>query len=259
VKVKTLFGLFLLIALMFSACASTNLQIPIVHDPVFQNTINEEGQRIVSVTKNASKSHLYQFHIAEWGHLGLSVGNHTIYIGHDLAEGPEPEDLDFLRVILAHEIAHDVLGHKVNRAAIATAKNIGELIGDVIGYAPGIIGLAGQGVSLISNLGGMVTDQLYSRSAELEADRLGIDFWKRLGWDCSPWVNVFELLLERGPGGGGDFTHPTTVRILQAADLCLPLNERQQVYKRIQTIEAEQLEREFKEAEAAEPEDLSGS
>jgi len=119
--------------------------------------------------------------------------------------------------------------------------------------APGVIGLVGSGISLASTLAAGATAQLYSRSAELEADRLGIDYWKRLGWDCSFWVRRFEHLFEREIE---DFSHPAGARLKQSVDLCSSPSERQRVYAKIERIEGERIEeyyREMDETDSREP------
>lgn len=255
---KPLFRVLLFISffLLSSCAAGKQPNIPIVHNSEFQQIVDEEGQRIVAVTKNADKAHLYRFHLARFKRpyiAGVSVGNHTIYISYKFAQVVESGDLASVRITLAHEIAHDVLGHKANLNAVVTAGNVGNLIGSVMSNAPGVIGLAGSGISLISALAAGATAKLYSRSAELEADRLGIDYWKRLGWDCSFWVRRFEQFLEREIE---DFSHPAGARLKQSVDLCSSPSERQRVYAKIERIEGERLEeyyREMDETDSGEP------
>ncbi len=234
--------LFISFFLLSSCAAGKQPKIPIVHNSTYQQIVNEEGRRILAVTKNADKAHLYTFHLARFKKPtggGQSVGDHTIYISAKLMRGYIAGNPQYLRVILAHEIAHDVLEHQANQGAMVNVANAGIMIGNVMSRAPGIIGLIGSGLSLTASLGGRATLHLYSRSAELEADRAGIEYWKRLGWDCSFWVSVFQRNLERG---AGDFHHPAAVRVKQAAELCLSPPELQYVLESLEAIEQRRID-----------------
>jgi len=238
--------LFISFFLLSSCAAGKQPNIPIVHHSEFQQIVDEEGQRIVAVTKNADKAHLYRFHLARFKRpyvAGVSAGNHAIYISYKYAQVVESGGLASVRIILAHEIAHDVLGHKANLNVIVGTGNVGNLIGSVMSNAPGVIGLVGSGISLASTLAAGTTAQLYSRSAELEADRLGIDYWNRLGWDCSFWVRKFEHLFERDIE---DFSHPAVARLKQSVDLCSSPSEKQRVFAKIERIERERQEKEIR-------------
>lgn len=160
-----------------------------------------EGKRILHVTKNRDKSNEYRFYLADLGgqHAGLSAGNHIIYILYKAARTAylnrkEHRSLLYLRVILAHEIAHDVLRHSKYR----------------------------------------------SSAKELAADRLGIILWKRLGWDCSFWVQFYETRQKRG------ITlekYPTDLHLLQAQNLCPEAEEHKRREAKERQIQAEQRRR----------------
>ncbi len=245
-KVINQLGLFLATALFLSSCATAKLpRIPTYQDSHVQDFVNIEARRILAVTPNANQVNSYRFLLAdgkEWG--GMSVGNHVIYIDYNTARAALEggNGLEQLRITLAHEIGHDVAGHMANQKAIVNSANIAQLIGKGMSYVPGVIGLAGSAISFISGWGGLATKHLYLRSAELEADRLGIEYWKRLGWDCRLWVYRFEHGLEAGIG---DFHHPGGVRLRQAADLCLSAIERQRIYAKSERIERERQEVEY--------------
>ncbi len=90
------------------------------------------------------------------------MGDHTIYISAKLMRGYIAGNPQYLRVILAHEIAHDVLEHQANKGVMVDVSNVGIMIGNVMSRAPGIIGLLGSGLSLTASLGGRATIHLYS-------------------------------------------------------------------------------------------------
>jgi len=231
------------LSFLLSSCASGKQpNIPIVYDSAFQRIVDEEGRRILAVTKNADKAHLYTFHLARFKKAnvaGGSVGDHTIYISTKLVRSYIAGNHSTLRIVLAHEIAHDVLEHKASANTMADIANAGVVIGKAISYVPGVIGWAGAGLAWTASLGGKATIHLYTRSAELEADRLGIEYWKRLGWECSPWVQMIEYHLERGVE---DFHHPAAVLLSQATDLCSSPSERRRIYAKIERIEEKSLQ-----------------
>lgn len=110
---------------------------------------------------------------------------------------------EHLRGVLAHEIAHDDLGH------VARAQNLG------MGLNIGVILLEQfiPGSSRVTPLAGQLIANSYSRSEELEADRHGVDILRRAGYSKEVMINTLTWLLQRSGGdSGGGFlsTHPGT-------------------------------------------------
>lgn len=210
-------------SLVLVGCASTLPNIPTVRDQRAQELVERMGQQTLAVSENAAKSHLYKFHLASLSPkaiAGMSAGNHVIYIDHDLAAKAlylEGYKLSLQKVI-AHEIGHDVSNHVANRRAIANSFSAGQTAGQIISFVPGPIGWVGAGASWLLFGVGQTTLNLYSRSQELEADRKGIEYWKRLGLDCRLWVQHYQRLADRGEKG--DFSHPTDGLLDQAKASC---------------------------------------
>lgn len=215
---------------LLSSCAATSqsVNIPTVNHQDVEKFVEAEGWRILRVTENADKAYLYQFHLANFNQagpdfqntVGVSLGNYQIYIDYDLARASQlnQDTRWFLRIVLAHEIAHDVAGHKPNQEALVGIFNLTQTTGRVMSNVPGAIGWAGVAVSWVASLLGKASVHLYARSQESEADRLGIEYWKRLGWDCNHWVVYYQAQVARG--FEGDFEHPTQERLGQAKELC---------------------------------------
>lgn len=169
--------------------------------------VTKLGRIILTVTEHRDQADQYQFRLAALapnGIAGVSVGNHMIYVDKGIAQRALTDERweTLLRMILTHEIAHEIAGHAPNPRAVATAFRVGRPSGEV--------------VSLWG--GGPITVSLYSRDQELEADRKAIAYWKRLGVPCSLWLERFEALADRGITG--DFAHPTEGRLEQANRLC---------------------------------------
>ena len=223
-----LLGVITLLLLLLSSCATATPNIPTTYNPQGQLLLNREARQILSVTENAGQEYHYRFHLANFsgageklkGSIGVSLGDGQIYIDENVPRRAltDEESLQFLRLVLAHEIAHDVADHQPNQQALVGTFNAGILIGKVMSEVPGTIGLIGAAIGWGSYLVGFASNHLYARSQELEADRLGIEYWKRLGWDCQYWVRIFQTLADRGHKG--DFHHPTEGRLEQAKEIC---------------------------------------
>ena len=104
--------------------------------------------------------------------------------------------------VLAHEVAHDDLGHVAKQQRLQTGLAIGMVILDQI--VPG----SGQ----ITPVAGSLIARAYSRREEYQADAYGAELLQRAG--LSPKVmeqTLTWLMNTEGSGGGGFFsTHPAT-------------------------------------------------
>lgn len=232
-------------ALFLSSCAAIGLSvtIPRITDEEVEYFVRAEGRKILSVTENADKADLYEFHLAslrngEVGGLastGQSVGDHLIYIDDEwarqaLRDGGNPHAL---RMTLAREIAHDIGGDASNQRAIVRAFLFGRAVGQGLSFVPGPAGVAGRITSAVFGLMGYVTQDIYNRSANLEADRKAIEYWKRLGWDCRVWIHMFYSDLDSSATEA--LHHPTEEHLEQAMELCPSVldEERELVESRI--------------------------
>jgi len=223
-----LLGVFSLLLLLLSSCATASPNIPTTYHPAAKRLVEQEAHRILSVTENAGQESHYQFHLANFdaagkrlrGAAGVSLGNGQIYIDKKVANRAltDKESLQFLRLVLAHEIAHDVADHEPNQKALVNTINILNAIGYGMSYVPGPVGWAGAGISWATAIGGIASVHLYARSQELEADKLGIEYFKRLGWDCQLWVRRFQTQVDTG--FKADFQHPPEGRLEQAKEIC---------------------------------------
>lgn len=119
---------------------------------------------------------------------------------------------------LAREIAHDIDGDALNQRAMARAFLLGRVIGQGVSLVPGPTGLAGRITSAVLGLIGYATVDIYNRSADLEADRKAIEYWKRLGWDCRVWIHMSYGDLDSNETEA--LHHPTEEHLEQAMELC---------------------------------------
>lgn len=117
-----------------------------------------------------------------------------------------------LAVVLGHEIAHVAARHASQRAARQQLTQLGVLGAGVAGglafggdAAQNIIGIGGQTAQLI-NLS-------YSRGAERESDRLGVEYATMAGYNASEGAAFFESLKRKQKQSGQSIptwqsTHP---------------------------------------------------
>lgn len=115
---------------------------------------------------------------------------------------------DQLRGVLAHEIAHEDLGHPAKAQMVGTGLSLGvALLEQLFPGSSSFTPLAG---SLISNN--------YTRPLELEADRHAVKLLERAGYSKRTMVNTLDWLMRRnGDSGGGVLsTHPATSERIQA-------------------------------------------
>jgi hypothetical protein len=203
-KLAILFFLFAL-----CSCASLPaLFLPTINDERLELFVAEEAQQILRVSGNAHKADRYNFYLAKFPRddiLGLSFGEHRIFINYQLTRLAREHtgSLWLFRHTLAHEIAHDVLGH---------AKN--EQMASLNAVRQSHARIAGGDLGLPL----FIFFRNYSTAAELAADETAMEYWKKIGWDCGIWIRLFRGFLDQGYIGDPD--HPTTERLTQAMRIC---------------------------------------
>jgi len=128
-----------------------------------------------------------------------SAGGGEFYVTTALLQKATDE---LLAGVLAHELAHDDLGHVAKAQTLGAGLNIGMVILDQM--IPGSGALTPIAASLIT--------RAYSRNEEYAADRHGVDILKRAGYPAETMVNTLRWLTRmEGTNGGGFFaTHPAT-------------------------------------------------
>ena len=110
---------------------------------------------------------------------------------------------DQLLAVMAHEVAHEDLGHVAKAQVLGTGLGIGAVILDQI--IPG----AGR----VAPIAGALISRSYSRSEEYAADRHGVELLQRMGRSKDVMINTLTWLMDsEGSGGGGGFlsTHSAT-------------------------------------------------
>jgi predicted Zn-dependent protease len=202
-----------LLALLASSCSSL-VRLPTVPDYALERQVAEEIAPIIRVT--ADREHIadYRIYLANFPRkdiLGMSVGARRIYVSYDLARAALRNDSAgarwLMRQILAHEVGHELSGHAKGATSAAAFDRAPK---DVITAAD--LGLPAG-----------VRFQNYSIDKELEADRVGMDYWQKLDWDCRIWVDILRRFESKNYSG--DANHPTGERLRQAVNACPQANK----------------------------------
>lgn len=128
-----------------------------------------------------------------------SAGNGEFYVTTGLLEKASD---DQLRGVLAHEVAHDDLGHVAKAQQLGAGLQIGMVLLDQI--------LPGSGA--VTPIAGALISRSYSRQEEYQADRHGVEILQRAGYSKELMINTLAWLKDtEGTSGGGFFaTHPET-------------------------------------------------
>lgn len=115
---------------------------------------------------------------------------------------------DQLRGVLAHEIAHEDLGHPTKA----------QILGAGVGLGAALLEKVFPGSAAIAPIAGTIVTGHYSRPMELAADRHAIKLLQRAGYSKRTMVNTLNWLMElNGDSGGGIFaSHPATSERIQA-------------------------------------------
>ena len=140
------------------------------------------------------------------------------------------KDEDELAAVIAHEIAHVNCRHSTERLSkMMTAAALAE-VAAVVASANDEDDLA-TGIRALFAVGTVLMIPMYSRADEYEADRVGMFYMAKAGFDprAAPriWNRALEESKEKGKGGGGLAlnifnTHPTDEKRFQELSKMVP-------------------------------------
>jgi predicted Zn-dependent protease len=132
----------------------------------------------------------------------MAGGKMALYTG--LVEKIKPSD-DELAQVLGHEISHALAKHSAEQMSVAMASQVGVM---AVGVATKSDGLALTGASLAAALAIQMPN---SRTAETEADRIGIELAAKAGYDPRAAVTLWQKMAKVGGKGPPQFlsTHPS--------------------------------------------------
>jgi predicted Zn-dependent protease len=131
----------------------------------------------------------------------MAGGKMAIYTG--LIEQVQPTD-DEIAQVMGHEIAHALANHQAEKMSVALATSVGVV---AVGAASDRPGVAMSGAALAAMMAVKLPN---SRTAETEADRIGIELAAKAGYDPRAAVTLWEKMEKVGGAQPPEFlsTHP---------------------------------------------------
>jgi len=165
--------------------AEVDKEAKFIDDPIITEYVNRVGQNIVLHSDAKIPFTIKVIDSDEVNAFALPGGFFYVNKGLILAADNEAE----LAGVMAHEIAHVCARHAMENEAKMRALDYGLLAGMILGG--GIIG------NVLYNTGGMIEGMAFlkfSRGAEEEADRLGIQYMWAAGYDPNAMATMFEKL-----------------------------------------------------------------
>jgi len=126
-----------------------------------------------------------------------NAGNCEFYITMGLLRRAND---DQLRGVLAHEIAHEDLGHVAKAQVLGAGLNIGAALLQQLFPAAGVL----------APVAGELVARGYGRTEEFAADRHGVDILRRAGYSKDTMLDALTWIRRVSGSGGGGFlsTHP---------------------------------------------------
>jgi len=167
------------------AAAEVDRQAKFVDDPLITEYVNRVGQNIVLHSDAKVPFTIKVIDSDEVNAFALPGGFFYVNKGLILAADNEAE----LAGVMAHEIAHVAARHAVENQTKASLLEYAALGGSIfLGGIPGMIYQNTAGIGLLGIF------MKFSRGAEEEADRLGVQYMYAAGYDPGAMATMFEKL-----------------------------------------------------------------
>lgn len=173
------------IALGRQLAAEVEQQAKMIDDPVITEYVNRVGQNIVLHSDAKIPFTIKVIDTDDVNAFALPGGFFFVNKGLILAADNESE----LAGVMAHEIAHVAARHAMENQGKLTAINYG-LMATIL-FGGGIAGAVAQNAGGIAQ---MMSFLKFSRSAENEADSLGVQYLYAAGYDPTGMATMFEKL-----------------------------------------------------------------
>lgn len=179
-------------------------QSKMVEDPVINEYVNRVGQNVVLHSDAKIPFTIKVIDSDEVNAFALPGGYFFVNKGLILAADNEAE----LAGVMAHEIAHVAARHAMENQGKGQLINWGSLAGIIFGGA--VVS------TVLQNAGGfgeLLAGLKFTRGAEEEADRLGVQYLYAAGYDPTAMATMFEKLASQNKKKPGAFkklftTHP---------------------------------------------------
>lgn len=132
----------------------------------------------------------------------MAGGRMAVYTG--LIQKLDPTD-DELAQVMAHEISHALANHTAERMSVALATNAGIVLAGVLSED------SQRAMSTAALAAALAIQMPNSRTAEAEADEIGIELAAKAGYDPDAAVSLWQKMESVSGGGPPQFlsTHPS--------------------------------------------------
>jgi predicted Zn-dependent protease len=121
----------------------------------------------------------------------MAGGRMAIYTGLILKVDPTDDEL---AQVMGHEIAHALANHTAERMSVAMASSAGIIAAGLMSDKPG------TAMATAAVAAKLAVDLPNSRTAETEADRIGIELAARAGYDPRAAVTLWQKMAKVGGG-----------------------------------------------------------
>jgi Zn-dependent protease with chaperone function len=193
--------------------AEIDRQAKLIEDPVITEYVNRVGQNIVLNSDAKIPFTIKVIDADEVNAFALPGGFFYVNKGLLLAADNEAE----IAGVMAHEIAHVTARHAVETQAKGMLAQVGLIAGSIfLGGIPGAILQNTAGLGLGAGFA------KFSRDAEREADKLGVQYLYAAGYDPGAMSTMFEKLASQNKKKPGFFSktfgsHPQSIDRLEAS------------------------------------------
>lgn len=196
-------------------------QLPILHDDMTTQYVNELGKRLSAFAPNNQPQYVWQFKVVNSPDINaFALPGGYIYVNRATIESAEEEAQ--LAGVIAHEEGHVVLRHGTHQASESMlVKAPLAILGGFFGQSGSLMGtLAQYGVGF-----GVQSIMLHnSRSMESQADSVGTYILYQAGYDPHAMAQFFQIIEEKYPQQTIQFLsdHPNPGNRIQAVDGEIP-------------------------------------
>jgi beta-barrel assembly-enhancing protease len=200
------------VALGRQLAAEVDREAKFIDDPVITEYVNRVGQNIVLHSDAKVPFTIKVIDSDEVNAFALPGGFFYVNKGLLLAADNEAE----VAGVMAHEIGHVAARHAMENQTKGMLANIGLIAGSIF-----LGGLGGMLINEGAQFGALLGFMKFSRSAESEADMLGVEYLWAAGYDPNAMSTMFEKLAAQNKKKPGTFsklfeTHPQSVDRMEA-------------------------------------------
>jgi hypothetical protein len=200
------------VALGRQLAAEVDRQAKFVDDPIITEYINRVGQNVVLHSDAKIPFTIKVIDSDEVNAFALPGGFFYVNKGLVLAADNEAE----VAGVMAHEIAHVAARHAMENQAKGMLAEIGLLAGSIF-----LGGLGGMLINQGAQFGALLGFMKFNRSAESEADALGVQYLYAAGYDPNAMSTMFEKLSAKNKKKPGTISklfssHPQSIDRMEA-------------------------------------------